>query len=90
MCYIVTRCITAVKPALGDVTQVVFYRETPMPKTHFLQIRLSPEDHDRVRQAADAEFLDASTWARRVLLQHLKTSAERPRRGGGQEEDGLH
>ena len=40
-----------------------------MAKTRFLQIRLSPEDRKKVESAASAEFLDVSTWARRVLLQ---------------------
>ena len=42
-----------------------------MAKTDFLQIRLTPEDRDRVRAAAEAEYLDASTWARRVILEEL-------------------
>lgn len=39
-----------------------------MPKTEFLQIRVTPEERDRFRRAADAEYLDVSTWARRVLM----------------------
>lgn len=39
-----------------------------MSKTQFLQIRLSPEDRDRVERVASAEHLEPSTWARRVLL----------------------
>lgn len=45
-----------------------------MPKTQFLQIRISPEDRKRVEAAAQAEFLDVSTWARRVILQALAES----------------
>lgn len=40
-----------------------------MPKTEFLQIRVSPEDRERFRRVADAEHLEVSTWARRLLLQ---------------------
>jgi hypothetical protein len=40
-----------------------------MPKTEFLQIRCSPEDRARLSRIAEAEHLDLSTWARRVLLQ---------------------
>jgi hypothetical protein len=39
-----------------------------MAKTEYLQIRLRPEDRERLRQAAAAEYLDVSTWARQVLL----------------------
>ena len=53
-----------------------------MPKTEFLQIRLSPEDRERVEAAARAEFLDVSTWARRVLLQALAESEKKRVRGG--------
>ena len=40
-----------------------------MPRTEFLQIRITPEDRDLFRRVAEAEHLDVSTWARRVLLQ---------------------
>ncbi len=42
-----------------------------MPKTEFLQIRLSPEDRARVERAAAAAYLDVSTWARQVILREL-------------------
>jgi uncharacterized protein (DUF1778 family) len=42
-----------------------------MAKTEFLQIRLTKEDRERLRRAAKADFLDLSTWARRVVLQAL-------------------
>jgi hypothetical protein len=42
-----------------------------MPKTEFLQIRCSPEDRERMRKMAEAEHLDLSTWARRILLQSV-------------------
>ena len=42
-----------------------------MAKTEYLQIRLTPQDRERLRQAAEAEFLDASTWARQVLLRSV-------------------
>lgn len=42
-----------------------------MPKTEFLQIRLSPHDRERVNQAATADHLEPSTWARQVILRAL-------------------
>lgn len=39
-----------------------------MAKTKFLQIRLTPEDRDRIRRAAEASHLDVSTWARQKIL----------------------
>jgi hypothetical protein len=53
------------------------------PRTEFLQIRLSPEDRERLRRIAEAEHLDLSTWARRVLLQtaeRFEPTKEVPRR----------
>lgn len=43
-----------------------------MPKTEFLQIRLTPKDRERVRRAAEREHLDPSTWARQKILQALE------------------
>ena len=40
-----------------------------MPKTEFLQIRVTPDDRERFRLVAESEYLDVSTWARRVLMQ---------------------
>ena len=53
-----------------------------MPKTSFLQIRLAPEDRQRIDRVAAAEHLDASTWARIVLLRAIekKEAAERRKR----------
>lgn len=42
-----------------------------MAKTEFLQIRLTPEDRDRLRRAAASEYIEQSTWARRAILQAL-------------------
>lgn len=42
-----------------------------MPKTEFLQIRLTPEDRRRIGEVAAAQHLDPSTWARQVLLRAL-------------------
>jgi hypothetical protein len=39
------------------------------PKDQFLQIRLTAEDRQRIERVAAAAHLDASTWARQVLLQ---------------------
>lgn len=45
-------------------------------KTAFLQIRLSPEDKARIERLAKVEHLDASTWARRVLLKKVERVAK--------------
>jgi len=42
-----------------------------MPRTEFLQIRITPEDRERFQRVAEAEHLDLSTWARRTLLQAI-------------------
>ncbi|HEX5438307.1 MAG TPA: hypothetical protein VFW98_14220 [Gemmatimonadaceae bacterium] len=43
-----------------------------MPKTEFLQIRLTPEDRQRLRRVAASEFIEQSTWARRAILRALE------------------
>lgn len=43
-----------------------------MAKSEFLQIRLSPKDRARIKKVADAEHLETSTWARRVLLKAVE------------------
>jgi uncharacterized protein (DUF1778 family) len=42
-----------------------------MPRSDILHIRLTPEERERLRRAAEAEYLDVSTWARRAILQAL-------------------
>ena len=42
-----------------------------MPKTEFLQIRMTPESRRRLSRVAEADHLDESTWARRTILQAL-------------------
>lgn len=43
-----------------------------MPKTEFLQIRLSPADRERVSLAAHASHLEPSTWARQAILRAVE------------------
>jgi hypothetical protein len=43
-----------------------------MPKTDFLQIRLSPDDRRRINETAAAAYLEPSTWARQVLLRAVE------------------
>jgi hypothetical protein len=43
-----------------------------MAKDTFLQIRMTKEDRERLERVAAAEHLDASTWARRVILQAVE------------------
>jgi hypothetical protein len=57
-----------------------------MPKTEFLQIRVSPEDRRRMDAAALAEHLDTSTWARRLLLMALAEQDKAKGVGEAQEE----
>jgi uncharacterized protein (DUF1778 family) len=52
-----------------------------MPKTEFLQIRLTPDDRERLRRAASADHLDVSTWARRVILLAVDKWEQRQSRG---------
>lgn len=47
------------------------------PKTDFLQIRVTPDDKQRMDEAASAAHLDTSTWARQVLLQAVEKVADR-------------
>ncbi len=42
-----------------------------MAKSEFLQIRMTPEGHQRLRRVAEADHLDKSTWARRAIMQAL-------------------
>ena len=55
-----------------------------MAKTEFLQIRVSPKDKRRIEHAAETEFLDASTWARAVILRAVKAKEDEggDRKGG--------
>ena len=46
-------------------------------KTEFLQIRLAPEDRLRIAEAAAREHLDASTWARCLILRELEALSEK-------------
>jgi hypothetical protein len=41
------------------------------PKTEFLQIRLAADDRRRIEEVAARQHLDASTWARQILLREL-------------------
>ena len=37
-------------------------------KTVMFQVRVSPEDHQRIQATAETEFLSISTWVRRAVL----------------------
>ena len=43
-----------------------------MAKEHFLHIRLSREDKERVKAAATHNYLDASTWARTIIMKAVE------------------
>jgi hypothetical protein len=38
------------------------------PKTDALLIRLTPEDRVRLQRVAESNYLEASTWARQILM----------------------
>jgi hypothetical protein len=40
-------------------------------KDQVFQIRMSAEDVTRIRKAAKEEFLDASVWARKIIMEAL-------------------
>ena len=44
-----------------------------MAKSQFLQIRMAPPDLERVKRAAEADHLDTSTWARRLILHAIES-----------------
>ena len=52
-----------------------------MAKTEFLHIRLSREDKRRVAAAARATHLDASTWARMVILKAVEEVERKEEKG---------
>ena len=43
------------------------------PLRYRFMLSVTPEDAEHLRREAAREDLALSTWARRVLLQHLKT-----------------
>ena len=43
-----------------------------MAKTEFLQIRFSPEDRQRLFNAAGGNHLDPSTWARQIIMRAIE------------------
>lgn len=43
-----------------------------MAKTEFLQIRFSPEDRQRLLDAAAGNYLDPSTWARQIIMKAIE------------------
>lgn len=54
-----------------------------MAKTEFLQIRFSPQDRERLMDAAAANYLDPSTWARQVILKAIE-DWEKTQKGGAE------
>jgi hypothetical protein len=48
------------------------------PKSEFLQIRVTKQDRTRIDRAAAQEFLDTSTWARKVILEAVVRIETRP------------
>ena len=48
------------------------------PKSEFLQIRMTTQDRTRIDRAAAREFLDTSTWARKIILEAVARVENRP------------
>ena len=49
-------------------------------KTDALVIRLTPEDRVRLQRVAEHHYLDASTWARQILLRAVADAEATPER----------
>jgi hypothetical protein len=45
-----------------------------MEKSRLFQVRMTPDDYERIRAAAAAAHLAAGTWARQVLLDAAEAS----------------
>lgn len=55
--------------------------QVPLKLAH-LTIRLAPDDLVRVKAAAEANHLDASTWARQVILLAVMRQWEKAQKMG--------
>jgi hypothetical protein len=51
-----------------------------MAKTDALVIRLTPEDRARLQRVAEYHYLEASTWARQILLRAVADAEAAPER----------
>ena len=66
-------------------------RQAAEPRTEILHVRFSPEERERLKAAADAEYLDQSAWARRAILlaldaqQRQQNATPRPRDAAGRD-----
>ncbi len=47
-------------------------------KVAFLQVRVSPEDYERIKRAAENAHLRTSTWARQLILRELDRLEQNP------------
>ena len=52
-----------------------------MAKTQFVQIRFSPEDRERLFEAAAANHLDPSTWARQIIMRAIEDWEKKTQKG---------
>lgn len=46
--------------------------------THFVNVRLTPEDWQRIILEARSEHLAPSTWMRKIVLEHLDKNKRKP------------
>lgn len=89
---VVLQCPTAPRCGGATVTQAgarrtelprdMVRRQADQPRTEILHVRLSPEERERLKAAADAEYLDQSAWARRAILLALDADARQNARTG--------
>jgi hypothetical protein len=49
-------------------------------RTEFLHVRLRPDERKRLQRAAELDYLDESTWARRAILLALDDWDDRRQR----------
>lgn len=59
-----------------------------MAKTEFLQIRFSPEDRQRLLNAAAGNHLDPSTWARQVVMKAIENWEKTQKAGSASKQKG--
>lgn len=52
-----------------------------LAKEHFLQIRLSEDERERINSIAETQHLRPSTWARSVVLKAVEAAEARLARG---------
>ena len=79
---IVARCgVEHSNPGACRLSHIV--RRSDCRITVFLQIRFSPEDRQRLVDAAAGNHLDPSTWARQIIMRAIE-DWEKKQKGAGE------